>query len=108
MSKYKRTGNGITKDGEKMFHCDIVQELKTKDLKIRELEKLLKEQEEYHQQCLKDWLTSNDEYEKQLAKSMKIVESVAHIGIDFGYGEYYIDNYAIAKARQLLQEKAKL
>mgnify|MGYP003652290019 CR=1 FL=1 len=43
-------------------------------------------------------LTDN---EKRIAELEQIVLSVGHIGVDFGYGVYEIDQATIDKARQL-------
>ena len=43
-------------------------------------------------------LTDN---EKRIAELEQIVLSVGHIGVDFGYGIYEIDQATIDKARQL-------
>jgi hypothetical protein len=41
------------------------------------------------------------ELQEQLEQAMCLVNQLAHVGIDFGYGEFYITNDAISKARTL-------
>lgn len=33
----------------------------------------------------------------------KLVEAVAHIGVDFGYGKFELDDEHVSKARELLE-----
>ena len=45
-----------------------------------------------------------DELKQKLEAAMKIVKAVAHVGCDFGYGEYciYPDDENVQKARELM------
>jgi hypothetical protein len=45
------------------------------------------------------------ETREKLDQAMEIVKSVAHIGIDFGYGEYQLSSEDIDKARKLYEGK---
>jgi hypothetical protein len=42
-----------------------------------------------------------EEKRKRIAELERIVECVAHIGVDFGYGQYSIDQETIEKSREL-------
>ena len=46
-----------------------------------------------------------EELQKENAELKKIVRAVAYIGIDFGYGEYEIEQVHIDNARELLEDK---
>ena len=43
-------------------------------------------------------------HKKQSAELEEIVKAVAHIGVDFGYGEFELDDSHIKKARELLEK----
>lgn len=32
------------------------------------------------------------------------VEAVAHVGVDFGYGEYFLEDHTIQKSREILEK----
>ena len=44
------------------------------------------------------------ELEEKLNRAMEVVKAVAHIGIDWGYGEYQLSKSDIDKARSLYEE----
>jgi hypothetical protein len=45
------------------------------------------------------------ETREKLDRAMEIVKAVAHIGIDWGYGEYQLSAQDIDKARKLYEGK---
>ena len=62
-------------------------------------------------QCLEEcvepdgeWVTYDDAM-TEIAELKEIVKAVAHIGVDFGYGEFKLDNTHIKKARKLMEKK---
>ena len=38
---------------------------------------------------------------------LDLIEAVAHVGVDFGYGEYKLEQKFIKQARELLEEYKK-
>ena len=44
----------------------------------------------------------SEELERERDKAMEIVRAVAHIGVDFGHGEYELSDDYIKTARELL------
>ena len=42
-------------------------------------------------------------YKEYSAQLRQVVEQVAHIGVDFGYGEFQLDEGHIETARELLE-----
>lgn len=72
-------GSGLTKDG----YCTacLIQEIETLQMSISELNELQRE-------------------------SREIVNAVAHIGIDFGYGPYALEGKYIEAARRLCEADA--
>jgi hypothetical protein len=44
---------------------------------------------------------ANKKKDKRIEELERIVECVAHIGVDFGYGQYSIDQKTIEKSREL-------
>ena len=40
----------------------------------------------------------------KLSESMEIIKAVAHTGIDFGYGEFELNDEHVAKARKLYED----
>jgi len=42
--------------------------------------------------------------DSQLNEIMEIIEAVAHVGIDFGYGVFELNKEHISKARELYEE----
>jgi len=109
MVKYKRTGGDITKDGHTMFHCDIVKELNRKAYLEKELE--AKNQEISDRQHAEDKNTDlilklTDDLEakdKTIAEMRELVECVAHVGCNYGYGPIRLEESHIKKARELIE-----
>jgi len=44
---------------------------------------------------------------KDIEKMMEIIKAVAHIGVDFGFGEYELEDKYISMARDILDEEDK-
>ena len=44
------------------------------------------------------------ELEKDLKEAREICDAVAHVGVDFGYGVYTLEDSIIHRARLLLEE----
>lgn len=45
--------------------------------------------------------------ESALAKAVEVMRAVGHIGVDFGYGEYVLEDRFIQAARDFVKEHAK-
>jgi len=48
-----------------------------------------------------------DVLERQLAEARDLIKAVAHIGIDWGYGKFELNQDHIDKARKLYEEQLK-
>lgn len=46
---------------------------------------------------------SIDAIDEYITELTEIVKAVAHIGVDFGYGKFELDDEHIAKARKLIE-----
>jgi hypothetical protein len=46
-----------------------------------------------------------DEKQNKLDVAMNLINSVAHIGVDFGYGKYELTDEMIAEARLSIEDK---
>tara|TARA_R110002072_G_scaffold302610_2_gene486742 strand:- start:408 stop:686 length:279 start_codon:yes stop_codon:yes gene_type:complete len=50
--------------------------------------------------CLKETIA---ELEKELKETREICDAVAHVGVDFGYGVYVLEDSVIHRARLILE-----
>ena len=101
-NQFPDTGNMVNKvpmdeNGCKLTDCYNYQGMKL-DLERTEAEALFNDK-----QAL-DLSDRVDELEVQIAELKEIVEAVANIGVDFGHGEFALDDSHIAEARRLMEK----
>jgi hypothetical protein len=91
---------------ESMSHAyriitELTNAINQKDERIAEL----KETVSKHIEICERHVSTRRYFEKRIAELEQIVLSVGHIGVDFGYGDYEIDQATIDKARQLTNKE---
>lgn len=51
-----------------------------------------------------EWRARAEQAERALAEAREIITAIAHIGVDFGYGAYVLEDKFIEAARQFVKE----
>lgn len=97
--------NLLRADGAVTFRGEVIANLRQQ---LAVIENTLDQERRNYKTAVKGFATACELHGAQLAEAQKqneqareIVELVAHIGVDFGYGPFVLDETHIAKARAI-------